>query len=137
MTAAALAAPATAADGYDGVYQISSTRYPDFCLEWDVYSARPKECNGSVYQRWEVSQSSDGTYRLMANGFLCAAEGVKLDIQECDDRIEQKWHGTPSVAGGYEIRNAASGKCVELSSLQILAPCNGSTYQSWKFTPRK
>jgi hypothetical protein len=104
-------------------------------------------CNNNSAQRWQLWGSYDGGYTLrnvnagkcleVANG--ANANGTKIQIRDCGSGTAQQWTFDVRAAGG--LRNAATGKCVNLAAFDNgkdaqLYTCNGTDAQKLRVAPK-
>ncbi|MFF4399459.1 polymorphic toxin type 27 domain-containing protein [Streptomyces sp. NPDC001480] len=104
-------------------------------------------CNNSSAQRWQLYGSYDGGYSLRnVNSGKCLevpkganANGTKIQIGSCSDSTTQQWTFDVRAAAG--LRNAATGKCVNLATFDNgkdaqLYTCNDSNAQKLRVVPK-
>ncbi|MGQ4414171.1 RICIN domain-containing protein [Streptomyces sp. SAS_269] len=104
-------------------------------------------CNDSSAQRWQLWASYDDGYTLRnVNSGKClevlngnSADGTKIQIRDCGSNKAQQWKF--DVRSVSELRNAATGKCLNLPSFDnskdaALLGCNGSKGQKFRLVPQ-
>ncbi|MFJ3231621.1 RICIN domain-containing protein [Streptomyces sp. NPDC086787] len=104
-------------------------------------------CNGSSAQEWKLLGSYDGGYTLVnTKAFKCldvsggnSADGTKIQIWNCSSSKNQQW--TFDVRASDELRNAATGKCLNLPSFDnsknaTLLTCNNASAQKLRIVPK-
>lgn len=129
-----------------GLYSIKSVKSNDAVL--DVKSAsldqnapiqvwRP---NGTLPQKWQLTELDDGAYTIKsANSgrYLADDNGTLISVTDVVDSA--KWKAGVGVSGGFEFRNASTGRALDLAHGNTTAGTsvrtwsyNGQAGQSWK-----
>ncbi|MGW1952423.1 ricin-type beta-trefoil lectin domain protein [Streptomyces sp. NPDC001920] len=102
-------------------------------------------CNDSAAQDWQIIGNGDGysLWNLAAKKCLDvqngnAANGTKIRIWTCNSSKAQQWDF--DVRGVGELRNAATGKCLDLNKFDNghdswLWTCNGTNPQKFRIVP--
>ncbi|MGW7261461.1 ricin-type beta-trefoil lectin domain protein [Streptomyces sp. NPDC054834] len=137
----------------DGQLEIQVTAAKGKCLDVQgsgTANGTPVQiytCNNSSAQRWQLYGHHEGGYTLRnVNSGKClevlngaSANGTKIQIGSCSDSTARQWRFDVRAAGG--LRNAATGKCVNLAAFDNgkdaqLYTCNGSDAQKLRVVPK-
>jgi hypothetical protein len=107
------------------------------CLDalWLRWYHQTDDCDGTVYQKWNVHVWNDGMRELKSvwsGECLDDSDGYGLRAFSCNASRYQSWWVHRWNDGTIELKNQATGRCLDDSSAGLRTyPCNALPYQSW------